>query len=121
MEHQNLILLVDDDEPLRTALSGEMKDAGFDVETADDGDTAISKLKEKRFTLVLLDIKMPRVTGMEVLKFIRQNMPSTKVIVLTAVSDLKTAIEAKKLGAEDFIEKPYILDEVMGKVRQLTR
>lgn len=115
------ILLVDDEEALRNALTGELTEEGYKVETADDGDTAIAILQEKKFEIVLLDIRMPRMSGMEVLRFIKEKTPATKVVVLTAVTDLKTAMEAKRYGAEDYVEKPYILDDLLFKLRQLAK
>ena len=121
MGNQVRILLVDDEEPLLTALASELREAGYQVETADDGDTAISILQKKQFEIVLLDIRMPRVNGIEVLKYSKQQFPSTKVVMLTGVADLKLAMDSKKYGAEDFIEKPYVLENLLFKLSQVTR
>jgi DNA-binding NtrC family response regulator len=113
------ILVVDDEEALRTVLSSELSSEGYNVETASDGDEAITILGGKQFDLVLLDIKMPRVDGFEVLKFIKKNSPQIKVIMLTAFADLKNAIESKKLGAEDFISKPYDLVDLLTTIERV--
>jgi DNA-binding NtrC family response regulator len=113
------ILVVDDEEALRTVLSSELSSEGYNVETASDGDEAITILGGKPFDLVLLDIKMPRVDGFEVLKFIKKNSPQVKVIMLTAFADLKNAIESKKLGAEDFISKPYDLVDLLTTIERV--
>jgi DNA-binding NtrC family response regulator len=113
------ILVVDDEEALRTVLSSELSSEGYNVETASDGDEAITILQGKQFDLVLLDIKMPRVDGFEVLKFIKKNSPQIKVIMLTAFADLKNAIESKKLGAEDFISKPYDLVDLLTTIERV--
>jgi YesN/AraC family two-component response regulator len=68
---------------------------------------------------VLLDIKMPNVTGFEVLKYIKQNHPTLKVIMLTGFADLKNAIESKKLGAEDFVSKPYDLVDLITTIERV--
>jgi DNA-binding NtrC family response regulator len=110
------VLLVDDEEMLRNALSIELIDEGYTVDTATDGDEAIDILRNKNYDVILLDIKMPRVSGFEVLKFVQQKSPKTKVIMLTAYADVKNAIEAVKLGACDFISKPYDLDDVLTSI-----
>jgi CheY-like chemotaxis protein len=82
MAEKNSILVVDDEDALRTVLSSELESEGYIVATAGDGDEAISVLQGKSFDLVLLDIKMPRVDGFEVLRFIKERYPATKVIML---------------------------------------
>ncbi|MFI5251129.1 MAG: response regulator [Bacteroidota bacterium] len=119
MLNQRSILVVDDEEALRTVLSSELSSEGYNVDTASDGDDAIAVLQGKQFDLVLLDIKMPRVDGFEVLKFIKKGTPQIKVIMLTAFADLKNAIESKKLGAEDFISKPYDLVDLLTTIERV--
>jgi len=119
MQNQHSILVVDDEEALRTVLSTELGSEGYKVEAASDGDEAISIVQNRQFDLVLLDIKMPRVDGFEVLKFIKKNHPQMKVIMLTAFADLKNAIESKKLGAEDFISKPYDLVDLLTTIERV--
>ncbi len=119
MADKNSILVVDDEEALRTVLSSELESEGYAVATAGDGDEAITVLQGKSFDLVLLDIKMPRVDGFEVLRFIKDRYPSTKVIMLTGFADLKNAIESKKLGAEDFVSKPYDLVDLLTTIERV--
>jgi CheY-like chemotaxis protein len=120
MTNQRNILVVDDEEALRTVLSSELSGEGYHVETASDGDEAIAMLQNNnKFDLILLDIKMPRVDGFEVLKFVKNNTPNIKVIMLTAFADLKNAIESKKLGAEDFISKPYDLVDLLTTIERV--
>jgi DNA-binding NtrC family response regulator len=119
MAEKSRILVVDDEDTLRTVLSQELKGEGYEVETAADGQIAIDTLREKQFELVLLDIKMPNVTGFEVLKYIKQNHPTLKVIMLTGFADLKNAIESKKLGAEDFVSKPYDLVDLITTIERV--
>jgi len=119
MAEKSNILVVDDEEALRTVLSSELRNAGYEVNTASDGDEAISAVQTKKFDLVLLDIKMPKVDGFEVLKFIKQNLPSIKVIMLTGFADLKNAIESKKHGAEDFVSKPYDLVDLLTTIERV--
>jgi DNA-binding NtrC family response regulator len=119
MLNSRSILVVDDEEALRTVLSSELSGEGYQVDSASDGDEAISTIQSKKFDLVLLDIKMPKVDGFEVLKFIKKNSPEMKVIMLTAFADLKNAIESKKLGAEDFISKPYDLVDLLTTIERV--
>ncbi|MBU1298626.1 MAG: response regulator [Bacteroidetes bacterium] len=119
MADKSRILVVDDEDTLRTVLSQELKGEGYDVETALDGQIAIDTIKEKTFDLVLLDIKMPNVDGFEVLKFIKENHKNLKVIMLTGFADLKNAIESKKLGAEDFVSKPYDLVDLLTTIERV--
>ncbi|HLA69619.1 MAG TPA: response regulator [Bacteroidota bacterium] len=119
MAVKNKILVVDDEEALRTVLSTELEGEGYQVSTAGDGEEAIKILGSQQFHLILLDIKMPNVDGFEVLKFVKQKQPSTKVIMLTGFADLKNAIESKKLGAEDFVSKPYDLVDLLTTVERV--
>ncbi|MBI1804567.1 MAG: response regulator [Ignavibacteriae bacterium] len=119
MADKSRILVVDDENALRTVLSSELSSAGYDVATASDGDEAISEVQNKKFDLVLLDIKMPRVDGFEVLKFIKKSYPTVRVIMLTGFADLKNAIESKKHGAEDFVSKPYDLVDLLTTIERV--
>ena len=106
------ILIADDEVTYRDMLSALLTPAGYLVETASDGVEAINSLQNKAFDLVLLDIRMPRVDGIEVLKFIQENCISTQVIVLTGVGDVRIAVECMKLGAYHYLTKPYTVDEL---------
>lgn len=119
MSEKSKILVVDDEDALRTVLSGELVSEGYDVRTAADGDDAISNLQKESFDLVLLDIKMPRMNGFEVLKFVKEKYPRTRVVMLTGFADLKNAIESKKLGAEDFVSKPYDLVDLLTTIERV--
>jgi DNA-binding NtrC family response regulator len=119
MSAKNRILVVDDEEALRAVLSTELESEGYVVKSAGDGEEAIRILQGESFHLILLDIKMPNVDGFEVLKFVKQQSPQTKVIMLTGFADLKNAIESKKLGAEDFVSKPYDLVDLLTTVERV--
>ena len=113
------ILIADDEETLLTMLSKELVYQGYEVCTAVDGEDAISMLQRNSFDLILLDIKMPRRNGFEVLKVIKERYPMTKVVMLTGFGDLKNAIESRKLGADNFIAKPYDLVDLLSTVERL--
>lgn len=119
MTKQVTILYVDDEEVLRILVSDQLANRGFNVETADDGDTALEILEKKQFDMILLDIRMPRMNGIEVLKMIRKRKIASRVIVLTAVSDLAVAIEAVKNGANDYLTKPYELNTLVDSINRV--
>ncbi len=119
MAEKKKILVVDDEDALRTVLSSELAGEGYEVETAADGDEAMEVIRAKTFDLILLDIKMPKVDGFEVLKFLKSKYPNIKVIMLTGFADLKNAIESKKLGAEDFVSKPYDLVDLLTTIERV--
>ncbi len=112
-KRQFSILVVDDEEPIRYMLSALITGAGYTVDTATDGVTAINALQTKLFHVVLCDVKMPNVDGVEVLRFAKNNFPALEVIMLTGLADVKIAVECMKLGAYDFITKPSTTDELL--------
>lgn len=116
MTNKHTILVVDDEDALREVLNLELIKMGYDSDAAENGEVAIEAMKKKAYELVLLDISMPKMDGIEVLKFISREYPSTKVIMLTALGDLRHAIATKQLGAIDFIVKPFNYDEIMKKI-----
>jgi DNA-binding NtrC family response regulator len=119
MSQKGKILVVDDEDALRTVLSAELSAEGYTVGTAADGVEAVAMLQKARYNLVLLDIRMPNMNGFEVLKVIKEKHPGTKVIMLTGFADLKNAIESKKLGAEDFVSKPYDLVDLLTTIERV--
>jgi len=112
------ILVVDDEEAFRYMLSSLLSGAGYTVETAVDGVTAINAVQGTVYDIVLLDLKMPKVDGLEVLKFIRANAPRIEVIMLTGMADVKMAVECMKLGAYDYITKPTTTDELLSTIQR---
>ena len=92
---------------------------GYEIVTASDGEEAIRILETESFDAVLLDIMMPNQDGFVVLKQITKNHPRTKSIMLTGYTDLKSAVEAKRLGAAEFITKPYKLQTVLEALRRV--
>ncbi|CUS77830.1 sigma-54-dependent transcriptional regulator [Candidatus Kryptonium thompsonii] len=115
---QAKILIVDDEEYLCELLKDELLSTNlFEVDIANDGAQAINKIQSKIYDVVLLDIKMPRISGIEVLKFIKEYSPDTELIMITALGDIKLAVETIKLGAFDFITKPYNFDELLVSIQ----
>src|ERR1041385_1879920 len=99
MNDEIKLLFVDDEEPLRILVKNQLLLEGFAVDTTDDGDTAVEALKKNTYDVILLDIRMPRLNGIEVLKFMKQNKMRPRIVILTAVDDLAVAIEAVKAGS----------------------
>jgi len=110
------ILVVDDEEAFRYVLSSLLSGEGYTVDTASDGVGAINALQGKIYHLVLCDVKMPKVDGVEVLKFVKANFPGTEVVMITGVNDVRIAVECMKLGAYDYVNKPTTSDELMSTI-----
>ncbi len=107
------ILISDDDETLCYLLKEELINEGFIVDVVYDGREAIASLQKNQYDLLLLDLEMKEVQGDEVLRFVRENIPDLTVIVLTANAELRTAVNCIKLGAYDFITKPYKFEQLL--------
>lgn len=119
MSKQYHLLIVDDEQYLRTLLGSELGDVEmFNVDTASDGSEAINKIQQVVYDVILLDIKMPRVGGLEVLEFVQEYSPTTQVIILTNYADIKTVIRTIKMGAYDFLAKPYDIEELLNSVHR---
>lgn len=114
----NRILVVDDDQDLRENLVEVLSDAGFSPDLAGDGHEAIEKLATDKFDLVLLDSIMPGMGGMETLPVIKRNYPKIKVIMLTAFSTVDGAVEAMRKGADDYVTKPFKINDLLVTVRR---
>ncbi len=113
MNKNSKILVCDDDETLCYLLKEQLLEEGFSVDTVYDGGDAIENIKRKNYDLLLLDLNMKEVSGEEVLKFTSDYNSSVQVIVLTAQTEVRKAIECMKLGAYDYITKPYNFDELL--------
>jgi len=119
MDSKPSILIVDDEKNIRLTLSQALEDLGAFIDTAVNGEEALSKLAGGIFTLVLLDMKLPGMDGMKVLEKLREIRPDIKVIIVTAYGTIDSAVEAMKLGAVDFIQKPFAPDEIRSLVRRV--
>jgi UDP-3-O-acyl N-acetylglucosamine deacetylase len=116
--HDTLVLVVDDEASIRSSLSGILKDEGISVIEAADGESAISMLIERNPALVLLDIWMPGIDGLETLKKIKEIRPNTPVVMISGHATISTAVAATRLGASDFLEKPLGLTSTIEVVRR---
>ncbi|MCH7549635.1 MAG: sigma-54-dependent Fis family transcriptional regulator, partial [Candidatus Krumholzibacteriota bacterium] len=110
------ILLADDDDSVRRVFQFKMVKRGHDVTTAEDGQQALDRLAEETFDLMVSDIRMPKVDGIELLAKARRVQPDLKVILITAHATVVQAVEAVKLGAFDYITKPFDDDEFFAVI-----
>ena len=117
-KHIARILVADDEADFRSMLFGILSGEGHTVIVAEDGSAAINALQEQVFDLALLDVRMPRVDGIEVLHFIKQQYIDTQVIMITGVNDVRMAVECMKDGAFYFVTKPYSVDELFSLVER---
>jgi DNA-binding response OmpR family regulator len=111
-----LILVVDDEATMRRSLADILRLEGYRVQTASSGEEAILRIKEESFDLILLDLKMPGIGGIEVLEYLVENSPDSQVILLTAHGSLESAIDALRLGAQDYLLKPSSPKTILASV-----
>jgi len=116
---QTKILYVDDDVALREIVKDQLTAQGFFLDEAEDGAEAIAKLESGNFDLMLLDINMPNKSGIDVLKFIKEKSLKCKVIMLTGRVGFSVATESLKLGADDYITKPFNMDYLMFSIKRV--
>jgi DNA-binding NtrC family response regulator len=112
------ILIAEDEANLRMVLQKELERLGYRVQAAPDGDAALRKLEESNVDVLLCDINMPKIDGMEVLRRVHERPNPPEVIMLTGQATVETAIEAMKLGAYDYLTKPYSITELDVRVKQ---
>lgn len=118
MQH---ILVVDDEPSIRKVLQAHLSREGYEVTVAQDGADAIRQLEEQDFQLVISDLKMPKVGGLELLAYLRTHQPAVPMIIVTAHATIDAAVDALKLGAQDFISKPFDLAELRSSVEKALR
>ncbi len=112
------ILIVDDDHKVRATISKILKTKGYQIDEASSGKEAIEKATSKDFDIVLLDLMMPTVSGMDVLVELRKSKPKTKEIMMTGFATVNNAVEAIKRGASDYISKPFKAEELDATIRR---
>ncbi len=113
---QHSILIIDDEQDIRTALTGILEDEGYQVMTADSGLAGLECVQQEVPDLILLDIWMPGMDGLETLEMIKKQYPQVTIIMISGHGTIDTAVRATKLGAFDFIEKPLSLEKVLISV-----
>jgi len=112
------ILVVEDNPGTRELLRELLSQEGYTVKVARDGKEALLRVRKDNFDLVLTDVKMPQMNGIQLLKELQKIIPHTKVVIVTATADLEIAVKAMKFGAYDYITKPFCLDSILQKVKK---
>lgn len=113
------ILIIDDEPLMRISISDALKVEGYDVASAATGGEGLKAIKDTSYDVVITDLKLPEVDGLQILKACRQFSPGTKVLMITAYASVETAVEAMKQGAYDYITKPFSMDELILTVKRL--
>jgi DNA-binding NtrC family response regulator len=119
MSNSDKLLIVDDDQSMRSALYESLSSCGYEVDTAENGADALAKFKDGEFAVVVTDMRMPKMSGMDVLRGVKSISPKTPVILITAYGTVNTAVEAMKEGASEFIMKPFSLDDLEFAVKNV--
>jgi two-component system nitrogen regulation response regulator GlnG len=117
----NRILVADDEESIRWVLSKALKQKGFSVDLAHDGRQALGLIKDNCYDLAILDIKMPGITGLDLLDKVREMNSNLLVVIMTAEASMKNAVEAMKRGAYDYITKPFDLDVIDAIIEKVAK
>ena len=118
---QGRILIVDDEKHIVGTLKGILADEGYDISVAEDGLDALSMIQSNPPDLLLLDIWLPGMDGIEVLKTVKTDYPGIEVLIMSGHGTIDTAVKATKLGAYDFIEKPFSLDHLTQSVKNVLK
>ena len=113
------VLIVEDETIMRESLRDWLKDGGYEVETAEEGEEALEKIGRKEFSVAVLDLRLPGKNGLEVLKEATAKDPKIKGIVITAYPSVETAVEAMKIGAVDYIVKPFAPDALERAIQEI--
>lgn len=122
MEKKNLcVLLVDDDKSLLDILGTLLELEGHSVVKVSSAHAGLLKMREAEFDLVLVDLKMPRTTGLDMLRVIREERPETKVVIMTAYATVNSTVEAMRLGVFDYLPKPFKLADLRTILRRAQR
>lgn len=115
------LLIVEDDELLRDALSAQLTQAGYRVDTADDGQVALDSALGNSFDGLVLDLGLPGLDGLEVLKRLRESQPALPVLVLTARDGIEDRVAGLNAGADDYLTKPFNGDELLARLQSMLR
>lgn len=115
------ILVIDDEDIVRLSCSRTLVPEGYELKMAKNGPEGLQMLEEDTFDLVLTDLKMPNMDGIEVLAKIKEKWPATDVVIVTGYQTVETAVKAIKLGAFDYIEKPFTPDTLIATISNVFR
>ena len=115
------LLIVEDEKQICDMVAKSLYDAGYEVDTCYDGEEALECILSEEYDLIVLDLNLPGMDGMEILKELRQKNEETKVIILSARGQIADKVEGLDAGANDYMEKPFHLQELEARIRSLTR
>ena len=115
------LLIVEDEKQICDAVAKSLYDAGYEVDTCYDGEEALEYILTENYDLIVLDLNLPGMDGMEILKELRQSNEETKVLILSARGQIADKVEGLDAGANDYMEKPFHLQELEARIRSLTR
>ena len=115
------ILVVDDDQAVRDSLARSLQYSGYEVSTASDGVEALAKLAASRPDAVIMDVMMPRLDGLETTRMLRANGNDVPILVLTARDSVDDRVDGLDAGGDDYMAKPFALDELLARIRALVR
>lgn len=118
MQSRGRVLIIDDDESMRFACRQSLEAAGYTAATAATGDLALDRVRQESFDVALLDLRMPGLPGMEVLKRLKEDSPNTAIIIITGYGTIHSAVEAIKLGAYDYLPKPFTPEALVTLVER---
>jgi DNA-binding response OmpR family regulator len=116
---QHHVLLVEDESSVAKGLAMVMREEGYEVDIADTGQGALQKFGGNGFDLLVADLRLPDLDGMEVIQHVRQKRPKTKVLIVTGYPSVSSAVQAVKMGVSDYLRKPFTDDEFMAAVRSV--
>ena len=115
------LLVVEDEKKLCEMIAKSLHRAGYEVDTCNDGEKALDMIYAEMYDLIVLDLNLPGMDGMEILRELRKENEETKVLILSARSQISDKVEGLDSGANDYMEKPFHLQELEARVRSLTR
>ena len=121
MQTSKRLLIVDDDKQIRELLTFDISQSGYIVDSAQDGEEGLKKALENNYDLILLDVMMPKMNGYDVCKNIRIQNPSVPILMLTAKGSIEDKTEGFDCGADDYLIKPFEIQEVLLRIRALLR
>ena len=117
-EEKVTVLIVDDEQMICDVLYNDLSERGYECTSAQTGEDALTELRHKKYDVVLLDIRLPGISGLEILREIWLHHRGITTIMITGVTDIDTSVEAMKSGADDYIVKPFDLDRVDASIRK---
>ncbi|NOY65197.1 MAG: sigma-54-dependent Fis family transcriptional regulator [Nitrospirae bacterium] len=115
------VLVIDDEAIVRVSCERVLRPEGFEVVVTSRGDEAIELLEKEPYDVVLTDLKMPDMDGLEVLKIIKERWPDIQVIIITGYGTISTAVQAIKMGAYEYIEKPFTPQDILQVVEKVIK